>query len=64
MNRIGGVMVSVFPTNRGFEPQSSQTKDYAIGICSISTRQTTLSLFRSELGQCVRVKLHIYPWTA
>ena len=53
VNRIGGVMVSVFPTSavhRGFEPRSSQTKDYAIGLCCISTRQTTLSLFRSESG--------------
>ena len=59
-------MVSVFPTsavNRGFEPRSSQTKDYAIVLCSISTRQTTLSLLRSESEQCVRVKLHIISFS-
>ena len=50
VNRIGGVMVRVFPTSavhRGFGLRLSQTKDYAIDLCCISTRQTTLSLFRS-----------------
>ena len=35
-NRIGGVMVSVIASSvvdRGFEPRSSQTKDYKIGVC-------------------------------
>ena len=35
INRIGGVMVSVLASNavdRGFKPQSDQTKDYKIGI--------------------------------
>ena len=37
MNRISGVIVSVLacsPVDRGFEPRSGQTKDFAIGICS------------------------------
>jgi hypothetical protein len=52
VNPIDGVMVSVFPTSavhRGFELRLSQAKDYEIDLCCISTRQTTLSLFRSEL---------------
>jgi hypothetical protein len=35
INRISGVMISVIPSsaiNRGFEPRSSQTKDYTISI--------------------------------
>jgi hypothetical protein len=38
-NHIGGVMVSVLTSNavdRGFEPQSGQTKDYKIDICGFS----------------------------
>jgi len=37
--RIGGVMVSMLvmsAVDRGFWPQSSQTKDYKIGICCFS----------------------------
>ena len=36
---IGGVMVTVFATSAvdsGFDPLSSQTKDYEIGICCFS----------------------------
>jgi len=39
-NRIGGVIVSVLASSevdRGFEPQSGQTKDYKIGICCFFT---------------------------
>jgi hypothetical protein len=40
INYISEVVVSV-PTSsaedRGFEPRSSQTKDYKIGICCFST---------------------------
>ena len=38
-------MVSVLAlseVNRGFEPQSGQTKDYKIGICSFSAKHTAL----------------------
>jgi hypothetical protein len=38
-HRIGGVMVCVLASSavdRGFEPQSGQTKDYEIGICCFS----------------------------
>jgi hypothetical protein len=38
-------MVSVLASSvvdRGFEPQSGQTKDYKIGICCFSTKHTAL----------------------
>ena len=39
--RIAGVMVSMLASSavgRGFQPRSSQTKDYKIGICCFSSR--------------------------
>ena len=44
-NRIGGVMVSVFAlsaVDHGFEPRSSQTKDYEIGICCFFAKHAAL----------------------
>jgi hypothetical protein len=44
-HRIGGVMVTVLASsavNRVFEPRSSQTKDYAIGICCFSAKRAAL----------------------
>jgi hypothetical protein len=41
LNRVGVVMVSVLissAVDREFEPQSSQTKDYKIGNCCLSTK--------------------------
>jgi hypothetical protein len=40
MNRVGCVMVSILSSTDycGFEPQSGQTKDYAIGICCSSVK--------------------------
>ena len=41
-NRIGGVMVRVLASNvveLGYEPRSSQTKDYEIGICFFSAKR-------------------------
>jgi hypothetical protein len=38
-------MVSVFDSSavdRGFEPRSSQTKDYKIGICCFSAKHAAL----------------------
>ena len=40
-DHICGVMVSVLASSavdRGFEPQSGQTKDYRIGICCFSSK--------------------------
>jgi hypothetical protein len=42
---IGGVMASVLASSavdRGFEPQSGQTKDYKIGICCFSAKHVAL----------------------
>ena len=42
---IGGIMVRVLASNavdRGFEPRSSQTKDYKIGICCFSAKYAAL----------------------
>ena len=44
-DRIGGVMVSVLASSvvdNGFEPWSSQTKDYKIGICCFSAKHAAL----------------------
>ena len=44
-HRIGGVMVTVLASSavdRVFEPRSSQTKDYAIGICCFSAKHAVL----------------------
>jgi hypothetical protein len=44
-NRIGGVMVSVLASSavdRGYEPQSDQTKDYKLGICCFYAKHTLL----------------------
>jgi hypothetical protein len=43
--RIVGVIVSVLASraeDRGFEPRLGQTKDYKIGNCCSSTKQTSL----------------------
>ena len=40
-------MVSVLDSSavyRGFEPQSSQTKDYKIGICCFSAKYVALGI--------------------
>ena len=44
-NCIGGVMVNVLASSvvdRGFEPQSDQTKDYKIAICCFSAKHAAL----------------------
>ena len=50
-NRTSGVMVSV-PTSsavdREFEPRSGKTKDYKIGICCFSTKQSSVREKRKE----------------
>ena len=45
LNRIVGVMGSVFASSvvdRGFEPRSGKTKDYAFGICCFSAKHASL----------------------
>jgi hypothetical protein len=44
-NHIGGVTISVLfssAVDRGFDPQTGQTKDYEIGICCFSAKHATL----------------------
>jgi hypothetical protein len=44
-NRIGSVMVSVLASSavdRGFEPESSHTKNYKITICCFSAKHAAL----------------------
>ena len=44
-HRIGDVMVSALVSSavdRGFEPRSGQTKDYAIGMCCFSAKYAAL----------------------
>jgi hypothetical protein len=46
-NRIFGVIVSSLASStvdRGFEPWSGQSKDYAIGFCWFSTKQTAVRI--------------------
>ena len=45
LNRIVVVMGSVFASSvvdRGFEPRSSRTKDYELGICCFSAKHAAL----------------------
>ena len=45
LRHLTTVMVSVLASSavdRGFEPQSGQTKDYKIGICCFSAKQAAL----------------------
>jgi hypothetical protein len=47
INRIGGIMVSVIASSavdRGFEPRSSQTRDYGIGMCCFSVMHAALMI--------------------
>jgi hypothetical protein len=51
LNRIGGVMGSVFASSavdRGFELRSGLHKDYAIGICSTKEKRQRLVGSESE----------------
>jgi hypothetical protein len=64
LNRIGGVMVSVLASSavdRGFEPRSSQTKDYEIGICCFSAKHAAL---RRKSKDClVRNQNNVSEWS-
>ena len=59
-------MVSVLASSavdRGFEPQSGQTKVYKIGICCFSAKKKEQRVVGSESGKCVRMGQHVYPPT-
>ena len=64
-NRIGGVIISVFPSSaedRGFEPQSGKTKDYKIGMCCFPATNAALRrkskdcLVRNQDNSCVQME--------
>ena len=47
VNGIGGIMVSVLAlsvVDRGFGPQSGQTKDYTFDVCCFSTKSAVLRI--------------------
>ena len=64
-HRIGGVMVTVLASsavNRVFEPRSSQTKDYAIGICCFSAKRAALR--RKSKDWLARDQNNVSEWNA
>ena len=63
-DRIGGAMVSVLASSavdRGFEPLSSQTKDYKISICSFSAKHAALK--RKSKHWLARNKDNVSEWS-
>ena len=57
-------MVSLLASNvvdRGFEPQTGQTKDYKISICCFSAKYAVLrSKSKDWLAQYAQVERHVY----
>ena len=70
-NRITNAMVSVITSiagDLGFDPRSSQTEDYNIGICCFSSKHAALrSKSKDRLARnqdnVSRVEHQVYPWT-
>ena len=63
-DRIAGVMFSVLASSavdRGFDPQSGQTKDYNIGICCFSAKHTALS--RKNKDRLARNRNNVSDWS-
>jgi hypothetical protein len=63
-HRIGGVMVCVLASSavdRGFEPQSGQTKDYKIGICCFSAKHAALR--RKSKDWLARNQNNVSEWS-
>ena len=64
MNGTGGIMVSVLASSaeeRGFEPQSDQTKDYKIGICCFSAKHLAL---RRKSKDCLdQNQNNVFEWS-
>jgi hypothetical protein len=64
-HRIGGAMVTVLASSavdRVFEPRSSQTKDYAIGICCFSAKRAALR--RKRKDWLARDQNNVSEWNA
>ena len=63
-HRIDGVMVCVLAwstVDRGFEPQSGQTKDYKIGICCFSAKHAALR--RKSKDWLARNQNNVSKWS-
>jgi hypothetical protein len=63
-HRIGGVMVSVLASSevdRGFEPQSGQTKDNKIGMCYFSAKYAALR--RKSKDWLARNQNNVSEWS-
>ena len=63
-HRIGGVMVCVLSSSavdRGFEPQSGQTKYYKIGICCFSAKHAALR--RKSKDWLARNQNNVSEWS-
>ena len=63
-HRIGAVMVSVLASSavdRGFEPQSGQTKDYKIDICCFSAKHAALR--RKSKDWLARNQNNVSEWS-
>ena len=61
---IGGIMASVLAStavDRGFEPQSDQTKDYTIGLCCFSAKHAALRIKSKDW--LVRNQDNVYEWS-
>jgi hypothetical protein len=62
-NRIGSVMVSVLASSAiycGYEPRSGQTKEYKIGICCFSSKNS--SLRRKSKDWLARNQNNVSKW--
>ena len=63
-NRINGLMVSVLVlcvVDRGFEPRSSQTKDYKFGIFCFSANHTALR--KTSKDWLARNQNYVFEWS-
>ena len=63
-HRIDGVMVNVLASgaiDRGFEPRSGQTKDYAIGMCCFSAKHAALR--RKSKDWLTRNQNNVSEWS-
>jgi hypothetical protein len=63
-NRVGVAMVSVGTSSavdRGFEPQSGETKDYKSGICYFTARHAALR--RKSKDWLTRNQNNVFVWS-
>ena len=56
-------LITLSVVDRGFEPQSDQTKDYKFGICSISTTHAVLRRKSKDLlAQNQNIDIIVSEW--